>query len=84
MPDLETAAKVASNYGLGVLSFLALLYGGWRLLNWLEKVSTWLEEIKSNHLHHLQASLDVLTKNSTDANGKLDEQTKKLDDLLKK
>jgi hypothetical protein len=81
MPDFETAAKVASNYGLGVLSFLALMYGGWRLLGWLEKVSEWLEEIKTNHLVHVQNALDKQTELLGDIKR---EHGAKLEEILKK
>lgn len=62
---------------MGVLSFAALMYGGYRLF-------VWLEEVKSNHLAHIQASLNTITQNSTEANQKLDQQTSKLDEILKK
>ena len=62
---------------MGVLSFAALLFGGYKLF-------IWLEEVKANHLTHIQTSLNVLTQNSTDANQKLDQQTSKLDEILKK
>ena len=70
--DITELVKLVTESGMGVLSFAALIYGGWKLL-------MWLEEIKSNHLVHLQGSLDKLTENSTEANKKLDEQNKILE-----
>lgn len=69
--------KLVTESGMGVLSFAALLYGGWKMLQWME-------EIKSNHLPHLDAKLERLVENSNDANKKLDDQTVILTRLDKK
>ena len=75
--EITDIVKLATESGMGVLSFAALIYGGVKLL-------AWLEDVKNNHLFHIQTSLNKLTENSTDANVKLDQQTSKLDELLRK
>ena len=70
-------SEAIAKMGMGVASFSALLYFGYRLLEWLEAVRT-------NHLPHIQESLDKLTELSHQSNQKLDEQTVALERLLEK
>lgn len=67
--------KLVTESGLGVVAFAALLYGGWRLLNWLE-------EVKSNHLAHIQESLGKIAEGTERQNGKLDAHGEKLDRIV--
>ena len=70
--DIQTLVKLVSASGMGVLSFAALLYGGYHILNWLD-------EVKNNHLSHLQNDMAKLGENSTEANKKLDTQNEILE-----
>ena len=73
--NLTEFIKIVTESGMGVVAFAALLYGGYRLLTWLEKVSGYLEELKDNHLKHVQDSLEKINENTMDGNKKLDAQT---------
>lgn len=66
--DFTQLLKSITEAGMGVVALAALLYGGYRLLNWLE-------EVKSNHLPHIQAALDK-------QNEHLDQHGKKLDTII--
>ena len=63
--DPTQTLELISNYGLGVVSFAALLFFGW-------KTGTWMQSLTENHLKHLQASLDKLVDGSEKQNEKLD------------
>ena len=73
--EIESIAKVVTEGGMGVASFILLIYFG-------IKSAKFAKVFVENHLAHIQGSLDKLTDNSTQANVKLDEQTSKLNRLI--
>ena len=54
--ELETLAKIAETSGLGILSFIALVYFGW-------KVMRFMDALINNHLEHIQRSLEDIANN---------------------
>lgn len=73
LTQLTQIAKSVSEAGMGVVALCALLYAGWKLMKWLE-------EVKSNHLPHIQAALDKQNEHLAEHGTKLDtiiEQTRK-------
>ena len=71
--DITQIVKLVAESGMGVVAFVALLFGGWKILQWLE-------EVKTNHLPHVQAALDKQTDLLEKHGEKLDkivEQTRK-------
>lgn len=63
--ELAELVKLITESGMGLVAFAAVLYLAYRLLNWLE-------EVRTNHLPHLQTALDKQTEHLETINNKLD------------
>lgn len=71
--DITQIIKLATESGMGILSFVALLYFGW-------KAGEFAKEFMENHLTHLGGSMDKILETMVEMNEKLnriDDNTKK-------
>lgn len=75
--DFTTLGNLVEKHTLGVVSFIVLIVGGWRIFAWVGKFA---DKLLNNHLAHFQKSLETLITLVEGHGGKLDkivEQTKK-------
>lgn len=73
--NLGDITNLIDKQGLGAASFVALVYGIWKILAFLERIA-------ENHLWHVQASLDKMVDSLGSANTKLDKQTDQLEKII--
>lgn len=53
--DVSSIIGVVTKEGLGVASFIALMYFGYAALGWMDKIA-------ENHLFHVQETLDKISE----------------------
>lgn len=82
MPTLEQVIILIENKGVGLVLIVGLLYLLWAAYRGIKKVLADFYDLFKlavhNHLTHLQASMETLVTNSTEANKKLDVQNQML------
>lgn len=62
MEDVLSIVNAVQDKSLGVLSFLALMFVGYKLLEFLDQVKGDIRLMKDNHLPHVQGSLDEMVE----------------------